>query len=334
MRNGKMLAFLAIAIFFNSVLWSQAARASCSFKEGTQPAQVTFTIPPLVVNADKQPGTILYTEQQTSNTVNVSCNAYGTIYQGYTALSDSDLVTGITLDKVYATNIPGIGVRAGWGNKTSTPLNSPITPWHLGSSTVNKSDGTYNIVITAAIQIVVTGPVSSGILDTNKLVVDWKYDDLIVGQIRFNSTSVNVQANTCNLVEKNIVVPLDNIVTSEFRESNVSRVVSDDSFKIQLQGCAKDIEVDYKFTSVGSTGVSGASTILDIATGNGAAEGVGIQLLDFSGNILQFDKEYLAVANTTENQSITIPLKARYIKTGTLKAGEVNAVANFEIYYR
>ena len=315
---------------FNPSVW-----ASCRItSSGATPAVVTFTIPPIVVSSDAEPGTILYTERLNSAAIKVECSADGDIYQGYTILSDADLVTNSTLEKVYATNIPGIGFRAGWGNNAGSPLSSSslIYPWHIGSSKVRSKDGYYPITLNAAVELVVTGSIKSGLLDTSKLVADWKYDDIVIGQLRFTSTSINVQANTCNLVEKNITVPLSPMTTSEFN-STFSDIVSDSRFQIQLDQCAANVQVDYKFTTAGSTGVSNGHT-LNIATGSGAAEGVGIQILDSNNNVLLFDKDYTAVAKTTENQVVSIPLKARYIKTGTIRGGDVNAVATFEVNYR
>lgn len=111
-----------------------------------------------------------------------------------------------------------------------------------------------------------------------------------------------------------------------------SDVVSDDRFKIQLVQCAAGIKVDYKFTTAGSTGVSGNNDILAIASGNGAAEGVGLQILDSNNNVLKFDNDYNAVAQTTDGQSVSIPLKARYVQTGTVKAGKVDSVATFDVF--
>lgn len=309
--------------------------AQCTIIDnGGNPAQMTFAVPTLVVNSDAAPGTIITTVDVANAAVTVKCTTAGEIWQGYTVLTNSDLRSDNPLASVYQTNIPGIGFRAAWANNAHAELtkNYLISPWHKGSTTVFAGD-TYDIIIHAVIQFVVTGPVSSGLIDTSQLSADWKYVDKVVAQIRFASASVVVQANTCELVEKNITVPLKEITYRDF-ENNLSPVVSDDRFRIQLEKCAANMAVDYRFTSAGSTGVSGGGEILDIASGTGAAEGVGIQILDQNNQIIKFDSEYAVVAKTTENQSITIPLKARYIKTGTLKGGQVNSVATFEVFYR
>lgn len=324
-----------VLLLFCGVLITQSVFASCTISGAGIPAEVKFTVPQLVVSRDADPGTILYTSEETSSSITVSCNADGDIYQGYNGgLLPGDERPDNPLKGVYETNVSGIGFRAAWANNTAATLTegSLISLWHMGSSKVHQYDGTYPIQLHAVAQFVVTGPVYSGPVHSTILAADWKYDDRVIGQLRFSDVNVWVQSNTCDLVEKNITVLLSNITSSEFTD-NVSKVVSDDSFKIQLNNCDAGIRVDYQFTSAGSTGVTGGN-ILNIATGAAAAEGVGIQIMDTNDNVLQFDKSYTAVAQTTKDQSVTIPLKARYIKTGAVKAGQVDSVATFAIYYR
>jgi len=133
-------------------------------------------------------------------------------------------------------------------------------------------------------------------------------------------------------VEKHITVPLQDLNVSELTDT-FSKVVSDDRFKLQIDNCDADRKIDYKFTTNGSTGVTNGN-ILNITAEEGAAQGVGIQILNSNNAVLQFDQEYTAVSQTTAGQSVTIPLKARYIKTGTVKGGHINAAATFEVYYR
>ncbi|HCB9938136.1 TPA: type 1 fimbrial protein [Escherichia coli] len=312
-----------------------AVFASCNISgNGGNPATVQFSAPALVVNSDAVPGTIIATVNANSPSISVSCTANGEIWQGYTVLTNGDKRTDNPLTDVFQTNVPGIGFRAAWANNTSAQLTagSLMTPWHKGSSTVIKGY-VYPITIHAAIQFIVTGPVGNETIDTSKLIADWKYDNRVIGELRFSSVPVNIQPGTCDLIEKNITVPLNDIGTDDFDVNNVSPVVSDDRFKIQIEKCSQDVKVDYRFTSSGSTGITGNS-ILNIESGSGMAEGVGLQILDSSNNVMVFDSDYTAIQKTTLNQNITIPLKARYIKTGSVKSGRVNSVATFEVYYR
>ncbi|MBJ9268756.1 fimbrial protein [Citrobacter freundii] len=321
----------SLAICSGLVLFYPTTSAACSIVGGEEPSTATITIPALTVNADTAPGTIIYSQESFGENITVSCNGDGDIYTGYTVLTDSDARSDNPLAKVYQTNVPGIGVRVGWSKDGLAMTEaSLVTPMHIGGSRTQRS--TYLIHSRATAQFVVTGQVSSGNLDSGQLNADWLYAGLTVARVRFSPVTVNVQSNSCNLVEKNVLAPLSTIVASELA-NGVSRTVSDDSFKIQLNNCSAGIQVDYQFTTAGSTGVTDGN-ILNIATRDSAASGVGIQIMDSNDNVLQFDRNYTAVAQTTQDQSVTIPLKARYIKTGNVKAGQVDAVATFAVYYR
>jgi type 1 fimbria pilin len=75
-------------------------------------------------------------------------------------------------------------------------------------------------------------------------------------------------------------------------------------------------------------------SILGIASGDAAAQGLGIQILDSNDTVLQFDQTYTAISATQDKVPAEIPLKARYVKTGEVKPGKVEAVATFELFYR
>ncbi|MBA3215512.1 fimbrial protein [Salmonella enterica] len=327
---GRYLVFIGLSLWFIPL----PSKAGCEFTDGSVVSTTTFNIPALTINEDTEPGTVLYEQALVGNKTNVRCHGVGAIYQGYTQLTSSDKRADNPLPEVYQTNVPGIGIQTAWNNtggSATLNANNLIIPWHIGSAnTENKS---YVLTIKAGLRIVVTGPVSSGVIDTSQLQADWKYDDLVVEQLRFSPVTVNVKANTCNLVESNITVPLRDIMIGEIH-NGFSDVVSDSRFKIQLEQCDAGLKVDYKFTSAGSTGVSGNSDILTIADNNGAAQGVGLQILDSNNNVLQFDREYNVAVNTSDGQSLIIPLQARYIQTGPVKAGKVDSVATFEVFYR
>jgi len=336
-NNGMTLTIWRMAwaaLWLYAGLFSLPAFATCRIHDGKPPVRILFSPPALLVSGDTQPGTVIYSEHIYSESGRVDCDADGDIWQGFTRLTDADRRTDNPLHGVFQTTVPGIGFRAAWANNTTAKLEegSLIAPWHMGVSKVKKQDAYYSLAFNAVVQFVVTGPVGSGVIDTSQLEADWKYDNQVVAELRFNTVTAGVIPATCSLVENNITVPLQDIVASEFT-NNVSRVVTDERFKIQIEKCDPNIKVDYAFTTAGSTGVT-EGNILTIASGDAAAQGVGIQILNSNNTVLQFDQEYTAVPQTSAGQSITIPLKARYIKTGTVKGGQVNAAATFEVYYR
>ncbi|WP_079225468.1 fimbrial protein [Citrobacter werkmanii] len=322
--------FITLMLAIISVCFQQA-RADCTFANPNANPTITFTMPAqIVIDSDAAVGTIVYSGETVGESHGLTCNSDVQVHEGYTVLTDADY-SGV-LTGVYKTTVPGIGFRAARAeNKTATFTDdNMITPWHYLGMTGNwiSYDSTYHV----GVQLVVIGTVQSGTLDTSQFNADYQMGTLMAAKLRFAPTTINVIANTCNLKSKNINVLLETVSAGGLSKG-YSSVLTDDSFKIEVANCTAGTHIDYKFTSAGSTGVTDG-TILNIASGEGAASGVGIQILDKDNHVLSFNQEYTGIESATGQGTEEIPLKARYAKTGTVKGGQVDAVATFEVYYR
>ncbi|BBV18634.1 MULTISPECIES: fimbrial protein [Citrobacter] len=322
--------FITLMLAIISVCFQQA-RAECSFTNPDANPTIMFTMPAqIVIESDAAVGTVVYSGETVGESHGLSCDGNERVYDGYLVLTDADY-SGV-LPGVYKTTVPGIGFRAARAeNKTATFTgDNLITPRHyigrLGSWA--SFDSTYHV----GVELVVIDTVQSGTLDTSLFNADYQMGNLIAAKLRFGPTVVDVLTNTCNLVSKDIAVLMDS-VTSGSLSQGYSSVLTDDSFKIEVADCTTGTHIDYKFTSAGSTGVTDGN-ILNIASGEGAASGVGIQILDKDNHVLSFDQEYTGIESANGRGTEEIPLKARYAKTGTVKGGQVDAVATFEVYYR
>ncbi|MBT1729461.1 type 1 fimbrial protein [Enterobacter quasimori] len=321
-----MLLLLA-GTFFHSAL------ADCTFNGISDvDAVATFQLPPVIIIAPDTPvGTVIYDASAESKEVLVDCSGDSQIRRGYLALSDDDAREDV-LPGVYQTNVPGIGIRSASSSEQFPDyLEENLTrPMHYVGSThgYSQSKSTFRAVA----QLVVTGDIREGVLDTSRLTSLDILGNAVIGEMRFSPTSVRITTNTCNLVDRNIYVPLKTVNTQDL-SGQYSDILTDDSFKIEITDCAAGTKVDYQFSSAGSTGVTNGN-ILSIASGDSAAEGVGIQILDKNNSVLQFDQNYTAITSTQDKVPVEIPLKARYIKTGEVKAGKVDSVATFEVFYR
>ncbi|MCE9993816.1 fimbrial protein [Enterobacter asburiae] len=313
-------------------LVAQPLWAACSFTHGTSSGLLLFTVPPIIVPEDTPVGTVLYSGQVSSASVRVKCTSKGDIYQGYDQVNDSDYQANNPLQGVYASNVPGIGVRATWVNSGTASFSggSYIKPYGMGTSKVG--DTSYNLLFNAIVELVVTGPVSSGDLTTRKFQANWVYDNITVATLAINSTTVNVTANSCDLVEKDLIVEMRPVSTGDF-VFGAATGVTNDPFYIQLVNCSAGLAVDFKFSSSGSSGLVDNFTLATIP-GSDAAEGVGIQIVGINKTLMEFNKAYTVSANTSEGQSFRIPFTARYTQTGDITPGLVNAIATFEINYR
>jgi len=321
-------ALLALALFSASVCF-QYARADCQFT-GPSDVDILFTLPSqIVISSDVGIGTQIYSGYQSGASGTISCDN-GDAFK----VSDGYLNTALvnTGDYIYATTVPGVGMRV----VRSENMNPPFGPG-FAISTMHDDGATHNWVdhqyaYNVGVELVVTGPVQTGDLDTSQFTAEYIEGGLTVERLTFTPASIHIIVNTCDLVSKDIEVPLRTISTHGF-DGNYSDILSDESFKIELSNCTERTKVDYKFTSAGSTGVTGGN-ILNIASGQGAASGVGIQILDKNNNVLNFDQEYVGIESASGQGTEEIPLNARYVKTGTVTGGEVNAIATFEVYYR
>ncbi|MEZ0533352.1 fimbrial protein [Enterobacter sp. KB-221C9] len=325
--------FLLSALLLLTGAFFHLARAGCTFNgKADVDAVVTFQLPPVIIIAPDTPvGTVIYDASVESKEVLIDCNGDEYIRRGYLALSDDDAREDV-LPGVYQTNVPGIGIRSASSTEQfPSYLEENLTrPMHYVGSTHGSSQS--KSTFRAAAQLVVTGDIQDGDLDTSLLTSVDILGNTVIGEMRYSPTSVRITTNTCNLVDRNIYVPLKTVNTRDF-DGQYSDILTDSSFKIEITDCAAGTKVDYQFTSAGSTGVTNGN-ILGIATGDSAAAGVGIQILDKNNTVLQFDQNYTAITSTQDKVPVEIPLKARYVKTGEVKAGKVDSVATFEVFYR
>ncbi|WP_368749210.1 fimbrial protein [Enterobacter hormaechei] len=330
----SMIPYLRAAFLLVLSAFFHPAFATCTFSGGGESdGIVTFPLPAVIVlEPDTPVGTVIYEDNVESKEITVRCSGSDEIIRrGYLTLTDADAREDV-LPGVYKTNVPGIGIRTASSNEQfPNYIEDNLTrPWrYIGmthGSSKNKS------IFRAIAQLVVIGDVEEGYLDTSRLTAQDELGGVVIGEMRFSPTSVHITTNTCNLVDKNIYVPLKTVNTQDF-DGQYSDILTDSAFKIYITDCAAGTKVDYQFTSAGSTGVTDGN-ILSIADGDSAARGVGIQILDKNDTVLQFDQSYTAITRTQDNVPVEIPLKARYIKTGEVKAGKVDAVATFELFYR
>lgn len=328
-RSPWVVALLMVA----GAAFTPSALASCTFSGGSGEGNiVTFPLPPLIVlEPDTPVGSVVYEGSMESGDITQTCDdAWVQVRKGYYDLTDADAREDV-LPGTYKTNVPGIGIRVATSSSQFPQYREEdlVRPMQFVGS-IKSFSTTYNY--RAIAQLVVIDTIEDGDLNTTALASLEAYDSDVIGEIRFSPTSVRISTNTCNLVDKNIYVPLKTINAQDF-EGQYSGILTDARFKINITDCSAGTKIDYQFTSRGSTGVTDG-TILNIARADAAASGVGIQILDKNNTVISFDREYTAVTSTGAKEAVEIPLKARYIKTGEVRAGKVDSVATFDVFYR
>lgn len=244
--------------------------------------------------------------------------------------------------QTFATNVPGIGIQIGNANKvTPTPANGgdQLKPdWIVfgdhtegGFSYSNYSESVSAVFYTTwSINLIKTADViGSGSL----------YG--VYSSISPNTevTPDNVSSVTVNLALNGVIQPSGciitngqnlNIVLDDVEKKNLPSVGSSwgesSPENIQLT-CNKGANVYITFTGDKSEDTSDASVLQN----NGSAKGIGIQLLNNKGDIYSLNEKISAI--TDADVSATIPVSARYIRTGDLSAGTVQASATYTLNY-
>lgn len=130
-----------------------------------------------------------------------------------------------------------------------------------------------------------------------------------------------------------VVVPMGTHQGSEF--AGVNTFTASTNFNITLQACPSGINT-IKYQIDPTTTVLNAANSVVALDSSSSATGIGVQLLDNSGNALPLGtQQTLAGYNSATGGNYTIPLKARYYQTSSpLGSGSANTSLTFTMSYQ
>jgi major type 1 subunit fimbrin (pilin) len=284
----------------------------------------------------------------------------GSVAQASTGMSISDSA-GDGPFTIWSTNVPGVGIAVGtrvyynagtgcsggiaWQGWTTPPSGSwagTVCP------TINNSfSGTYGSQVTVA--LVVTGPVTAG--GTISGVV-------AQGAPVFNGVTTTSQAVSYTLAGTTIVpmtcttpdvnVPMGTFKTTDF-PSVGSLSPNPAGFTIQLTNCPAGAAVSGTqagvIHSIGyridPTNGTLATNVAALSGGSPSASGVGIELFDNTGAVFPLSTtKTMNSSNSTSTGdysgggNYSIPMTARYYRTGTVTPGPANATMTLTMSYQ
>ncbi|WP_239440984.1 MULTISPECIES: fimbrial protein [Serratia] len=292
----------------------------------------------VLVTPGSQVGDTLVTGQFPINEVSniASCSrggsAIGSIMQG----------RATSFTNVWSTNIPGIGIRL-YREAGSVSNFYPHTLNFSGNSNVTLNGGYFKIDVVKTAAQTGTGQLTTG-LYTN-YYMDGTGPGLPLLQSIVDANSLTIVTSTCNVDSgsKNKVVNLDTVTAASF--GGVGSTQGEKAFDINincvggvgenlLPGNAGQGIVNVRFDYTPDS--SNAPGVIKSQSGANTASGVAVQLL--TGSTTQPIKNGDAVnaGRTVPNQAntLTLPLKARYYRTGTtIKGGNIQSTATFTIEY-
>lgn len=373
-----MLRAIITHVLVPIALWAAANTAmalTCNYKDGIAPADgiMPLQISAITVGRDVPVGTEVYRQKfnvASGRSPTVECRyapfQMGMDYNVDSSRGKANWSSGTYADKVYKTNIQGLGVAfttaAGplprTGDRRPTTCNS-LTPCPIPLYNVTSFD----------LVLIKIGDVSPGVLWGSHLPTVTGYANFnTVKMMAFSmaiSGNIQIVSRTCNT--PNVVVPMGTHQTKAFNGINSATGWKD--FSIVLNNCpafnGTYSEGAPSWTSQSGsyptgTGTSGISTknrllfridpartainpgqgvlSLDPAAAGSptSAGGVGIQIASLKDGILPLGKDRNSELNLRNSEgSYSIPLRARYLQTGTkVTPGPANASATFTITYQ
>ncbi|WP_120345269.1 fimbrial protein [Paraburkholderia fungorum] len=267
-------------------------------------------------------------------------NAQNMTYTVTCSVTKKITVNGIPvpgMKDIYQTNVPGIGVHfyatSGWGNMANPIVSVPSTEI-LSPGTSGDSKPTF---YTRA-DLVVTGPVGNGTLTelptmslayTGDCVNDPKYETPHNLAITPGTT---ITGRTCSVTTASVDVPLPTAFPSNLNTGSTGAT----PFSLGVT-CAQGVTV--KVTLTDASDVSNRSTTLSLAPGS-TAQGIGLQILNGSTPVA-YGPDSAVIGNmnqwtvgTSAGGQMTIPLRAQYVRIGTLTPGTVKGAATFTMSYQ
>lgn len=317
---------------------------------------VTVALPSTIsVPRNAVPGTVLV-PWRTTGWVSYFCDQSGsdTGILAMTLLSGTDFpgtLPGSALGgegssdnyRVLQTQVPGIGIAIafnaypnlctpGWVDLFNPfPSIAPWDGWQCnagGNDLVNKGQ--------FAVAIVTTGTVSAGTLPAQTIAKTAG----VIGNIPASGTSahylnmpqVQIVPMTCETPD--VPVYLGKHFTNAL--GNIGSTTPPVEFNISLNNCPAGMNtIRYRIDPT-TTVIDGTQSVVALSDIPGSATGIGVQLLDGAGAALKLQSTATFHGyNRTTGGSYTIPMKARYYKTGTnVTPGPANTAMTVTMSYQ
>jgi type 1 fimbria pilin len=332
-RSAKYLMLFGLIM-----VGSQSAYAACYVKSGYKAQVINMKLGRVLVTPSSQVGDTLTTGQFPINQV----SNIGSCSRGGSSIGRIMQGSPTNFTNVWSTNIPGIGIRL-YREAGSVSNFYPHDIRFSGNTNVTLNGGYFKIDIVKTAAQTGTGQLTTG-LYTN-YYMDGSGPGLPLLQSIVDANSLTIVTSTCNVDSgsKNKVVNLDSVTAASF--GGVGSTQGEKAFDINincvggvgenlLPGSAGQGIVNVRFDYTQDP--SNAPGVIKSETGANSASGVAVQLL--TGSTTQPIKNGDAVnaGHTIPNQAntLTLPLKARYYRTGsTIKGGNIKSTAVFTIEY-
>jgi type 1 fimbria pilin len=239
---------------------------------------------------------------------------------------------------IYDSGIPGIGIKSAtfFGGPAPANIDSGIMMrWPQGS--VNTGAGSFDSQGFVRVQLIVTGPVSSGTTNLVNALGGSTYNGSTGGMsIQLaNGKASKVTATACTIQNPSLDVTVPEVRARDFNA--VGSTAGGASFSLSLS-CPAGMSVGMTLTDVTDPG--NRTTNLTLSS-DSSAKGLAYQIMQGS-HVVAFGPDsgdpgtenQFSVNSSTSPGVLTIPFTVQYVKTGDIAPGTVNGKATFTMSYQ
>lgn len=383
MTGKRIIGLLALLLLWTG--GSQAALYTCKAYDNWEPKDEIFTLNGAIsVGEDTPVGTVIYKASLWADQMGIVCSTPDesglnqTIY--FPARVDvintpTSLVQGITLsplgEKVYETNIPGVGVSV------TAPQKMPYT-WSEAYQTLHSLENSGSMRATFArlnLNLIKTGPISPGVINAinfPKLQITFLTPTVPAGStfegfpiphstVSYNGT-IEIIKSTCRVEVADKVVDLGSYEVKDLINNTLNVTPWKDA-SLRLIGCqfspgfynrtnssidhlgggkvgqgTRDNNTVRLSLSTTSAFFDSSLGIIALSSGANNATGIGIQIgVKTNSEIVPYNFNSNGVTFTpssSDAQSLEIPIFARYAATtGEIRPGKANGAIIYTLDY-
>lgn len=318
-----VLALLSLGLLMGTV---QSDAWGCTLK---RKGETRFAIPAtLTVSRDLPIGSVIYDSNGWIGTGDayVECMEFYQHYQGTGFISSPAEVKVPGKSDVFASTLPGVGVRVAWSI-------TPNTPSQMEGGRMMRADRTrtaiprdhYAPAQRFWVQLIKTGPIQSGTFAMPQVRI--YYDDELTNELIFLPVPLVVTQRGCQVLNPSIEVPLP--IANQHHFNGVGSSARPFVFDIKLK-CDPELKVSYRLD-----GLAEPASVLKNTAGKDMAQGVGVQLLKGGdGAPLQLGVKTLHQNSGSAGGLSKIPLIARYYQLDpVIIPGKVLTAATLTMFY-
>ncbi len=337
-------------ILFGTSLFSIPGVADCYFADNNYATNFTVSITnPLAIPRNAPIGKIgneiLVSSKGPSTLVTCDWDNYNNIYTMSQLISPGSLTTNTGDSYVYQTNVSGIGFRIRTqgleGSSLMYTAKDTLTAMWYTSKNESIGDTTTDTLYIGNVylQFYITGPVTPGDITFNSPTlteVRGPVENSNVGAITFSNLTItgSIPVTVLACETPDITVDLKKHDSSDF--PRIGSTSATTAFNFTIKNCPTNLNsVNYTFKPASGITLKGSGDDQYLTLdGDSTASGVGIQMLYGDGSSIPFNSktEYTDYVASTGGD-YTIPMKARYVRTGTISPGTANSAVEFEMSY-